>query len=385
MQQASLDLWHAVGARPVTENSEYLTQQLVTYIGNKRSLLEFIGQGARIVKKRLGKERLSTFDVFSGTGVVARYLRRDSERMIANDLERYSAVINRCYLSTPSSAVLRELKEHHRWLCERLSSDGDLKAGIIADLYAPKNDAAIQSGERVFYTQRNARFLDTARELIEEVPEGLRHFFLAPLLSEASVHANTSGVFKGFYKNSETGVGQFGGNNKDALVRIKGKIELPFPVFSNFDVDAQVHQKDANSLAREVDGVDLAYLDPPYNQHPYGSNYFMLNLLAEYTRPQETSDVSGIPTGWNRSDYNKKARALAALTNLVEGLKAKFLLVSFNSEGFIGREEMLAMLGRVGKTDVLETSYNTFRGSRNLHNRDIHVKEYLFLVEKTCS
>ena len=29
----------------------------------------------------------------------------------------------------------------------------------------------------------------------------------------------------------------------------------------------------------------------------------------------------------------------------------------------------------------MEKEYNTFRGSRNLNNRDIHVKEYLYLVE----
>ena len=52
---------------------------------------------------------------------------------------------------------------------------------------------------------------------------------------KASVHANTSGVFKGFHKNKETGIGQFGGSNSDALFRIKGNIVLPFPIFSNFN------------------------------------------------------------------------------------------------------------------------------------------------------
>ena len=37
--------------------------------------------------------------------------------------------------------------------------------------------------------------------------------------------------------------------------------------------------------SREYADLDLAYFDPPYNQHPYGSNYFMLNLLVHYRRP----------------------------------------------------------------------------------------------------
>jgi adenine-specific DNA-methyltransferase len=66
----------------------------------------------------------------------------------------------------------------------------------------------------------------------------------------------------------------------------------------------------------------------------------------------------------------------------VKTLRARFLLISFNSEGFIRREEMEEILRGTGKVEVLETPYNAFRGSRNLRSRDIHVKEYLYIVEK---
>jgi adenine-specific DNA-methyltransferase len=225
-------------------------------------------------------------------------------------------------------------------------------------------------------------YIDTARQLIEKMPQETRKYFLAPLLSEASIHANTSGVFKGFYKNKETGLGQFGGKNQDALFRITGDIQLPFPVFSNFNCATLIYNKDANEVIKTVPEVDIAYLDPPYNQHPYGSNYFMLNVITDYTRPAHTSNISGIPENWNRSDYNKGNRALQALANLVENIKAKYVLISFNSEGFINTEQMKNMLEKTGKLEILETKYNAFRGSRNLNNREIHVREYLYLVEK---
>ena len=128
----------------------------------------------------------------------------------------------------------------------------------------------------------------------------------------------------------------------------------------------------------------MAYFDPPYNQHPYGSNYFMLNLLAEYKRPdlEKISRVSGIPKDWNRSAYNKKKKVMEVFAQLVKEVKAKYLLVSFNSEGFISKDEMIDLLSSCGKVQVLESEYTTFRGSRNLSGRDIHVKEYLFLVKK---
>jgi adenine-specific DNA-methyltransferase len=189
-------------------------------------------------------------------------------------------------------------------------------------------------------------------------------------------------VFKGFYKNRETGIGQFGGKQGDALARIKGGVTLPFPVFSNYDCEVRIYNEDANKLIRELPEVDLAYLDPPYNQHPYGSNYFMLNLILDYTPPENPSRVSGIPANWKRSGYNKAKHALSSLCELVSGIRAKYVLLSFNSDGFIGRREMETMLGEIGKAEVLETRYNTFRGSRNLRNRDIHVREYLYLLEK---
>jgi adenine-specific DNA-methyltransferase len=108
----------------------------------------------------------------------------------------------------------------------------------------------------------------------------------------------------------------------------------------------------------------------------------MLNLILDYTYPEKTSIISGIPENWNRSAYNKGPNALKALTYLVENINSKYVIISFNSEGFINREQMRNMLMKIGKLEVLETEYNVFRGSRNLNNREIHVKEYLYLLEK---
>jgi adenine-specific DNA-methyltransferase len=363
------------------ENEAYLTRQLITYIGSKRSLLEFIGGGVRKVQRRLNKDKLVMFDVFSGSGIVARYFKQFAALLIVNDLEKYSRVINECYLSNQNELNMPQLKRYYNEITGELA-DKPLKRGLISDLYAPADENNIKPGERVFYTIRNAAYIDTARRLIGNVPESYQKYFLAPLLSEASIHANTSGVFKGFYKNKKTGIGQFGGYNQDALTRITGNITLPFPVFSNFDSDTIICTGDANKIIADVSEVDMAYLDPPYNQHPYGSNYFMLNVILDNKRTESISKISGIPENWNRSNYNREKHAYAALTELVTNIRAKYILVSFNSEGFISLKEMRDMLGRIGRVEVLETKYNTFKGSRNLNNRDMYVKEYLYLLEK---
>ena len=359
----------------------YLTSQLITCLGNKRALLPHIQEAVERVKRRLGRQRLLCLDAFSGSGAVSRLLKSHAERLVSNDLEDYAAVVGRCFLANREAVDEPALRDVVADLNDRVGRGG-LPQGFIAEMYAPRDDSRITRTDRVFYTAENARRIDDYRRLIDATPAAFRDLLLGPLLSAASIHANTAGVFKGFYKNRETGIGQFGGTGGDALARIRGPIELAVPVLGDFSCDCTVMQRDANEAVRLVRGLDLAYFDPPYNQHPYGSNYFMLNLIATYRRPERISRVSGIPADWRRSGYNVRSRAGDLLTDLVRHTDAAFLLVSFNDEGFLSPEEMRDILGREGTVEVVEIPYAAFRGSRNLRSRSPRVTERLFLVER---
>lgn len=369
------------GEVPVAECPDYLSRQLITYIGNKRSLLSQIGHAVEDVKHRCGVSKLRCFDVFSGSGVVSRFLKAHSSYIASNDLEDYAAIAGRCFLANRSEVDQQLLEECVDDLNERVLTE-TFPLGFIEDMYSPRDEQSITKEDRVFYTKNNARRIDNYRRLINTVPDEYRDFLLAPLLSEASVHANTAGVFKGFYKNRHTRIGQFGGSGSDALLRITGDITLSAPVLSEFECDYEVLQEDANQAAKHVSNIDLAYLDPPYNQHPYGSNYFMLNLIARYQRPKSVSRVSGIPDDWKRSGYNVRSESLKLMTDLVQNLDARFLLVSFNNEGFIAPKDMHSMLANFGAVETIEVHYNAYRGSRSFKNRSIHVTEHLFLVER---
>lgn len=370
----------ACGADTVQEDPAFLREQIITYIGNKRALLDFIGSAVQRVKARLGKQKLVAADLFSGSGIVSRFLKQHASLLISNDLEDYSRCINTCYLANRSAVNLPLLAE----LLHSLRADIERRPtpGFITEMYAPADDNCIRSGERVFFTHRNAVYIDTARRFIGELPEAQQPFFLAPLLYEASVHNNTGGVFKGFYKNS-AGIGQFGGQGRHALSRIMGNIELSLPVFSAFECEVRVTAKESLEAALSLPESDLVYLDPPYNQHPYGSNYFMLNLILRNRRPTSVSDVSGIPEDWNRSAYNKPAAVRQHLVSVIRACPAPYVLLSYNSEGFIPPAEMQSLLSSLGRVQTLEHSYQTFRACRNLRSRSSKVKEYLFLLEKS--
>lgn len=361
-------------------NSKYFVSHLVTYIGNKRKLLPFINEGISKVKKSLKKEKLVTLDGFSGSGVVARLLKYHSTKVISNDFEQYTKTINTAYLTNKSQVDLKELEKAIQFLNENKlkKTHSDY---FITNNYAPKNDNDIQPGERVFYTNKNARIIDNIRYLIDhEIDEKLKIYCLANLLVKASVHNNTSGVFKGFHKKD--GIGHFGGKGENALVRIKGEINLETPIFSEIECDIEVHNTDTNKLIQDIEDVDLAYYDPPYNQHPYGSNYFMLNIINGGKPVEIQNGVSGIAKNWQRSSYNKTQPAIQAMHDLIKNTRAKYILISYNDEGIIPFDKFKNIVDSHGSWELLEQEYNTYRGSRNLKNRNNKVRELLWLLKK---
>jgi adenine-specific DNA-methyltransferase len=363
------------------ENPAYLTRQLITYIGNKRALLGLIRSAVEDVRERTGRDKLRILDAFSGSGVVSRMLKQYGAELIVNDTEDYARVISECYLTNREDVSLNDVATAAVAL-NRAVEERSADPGFIRRLYAPRDANAIEPTDRVFYTPDNAERLDAYRQLLEREPPEIKALLMGPLLSEASIHANTAGVFKGFYKDRETGVGKFGGSGADALDRITGQIVLEPPILSAFACDYTVHQADANVLVNAVGDFDVAYLDPPYNQHPYGSNYFMLNLLVNYEEPTEVSRVSGIPTSWRRSGYNVRTQALPLLHELIDAVDARFVILSFNDDGFISPAELRDMLSEVGTVTEKRQPHATFRGCRNLRNRNIQVTEHVYLIEK---
>lgn len=363
------------------ESKDYLSKQIITYLGNKRELLKEIEEEVVFVSEQLKKEKLVCVDLFSGTGIVARLLKQYSSLIIANDLEAYSKIINECFLTNKSEFNEERFNKYLEEINRKINENPI--NGIVRKNYSPKNDKKITINDRAFYTNENATYIDSFRYYIDEiVPNNYKKYFLALLLTEASIHVNTCGVFKGFYKDRDTGIGKFGGKAENALTRIKGAITVVSPVLSNFETNYKVYQEDANNLSNKLKNIDLVYIDPPYNEHPYGSNYFMLNVILNNKIYGDMSKVSGIPNDWNHSIYNKKQTALNGMRDLVSKLDTNYILVSYNNEGFISFDEMKNMLLEFGNVKEKQIEYNTFRGSRNLKKRNIHTNEFLFLLKK---
>lgn len=364
--------------------NDYLADQLITYLGNKRKLIGNIEICVQNISKQLNKERLNILEPFCGSGSVSRMLKLYSNKLVVNDLEDYCSTLAKCYLASPNTAQYDKIKTNIT--CMNKHKFSKVAPSFIRKHYSPKDDKDIKEGERVYYTQYNAHIIDTFSHFIRKYPVNERCFYLAPLLTQCSVHTNTSGTFNSYHKKD--GVGHYGGKGENALTRIMGEIELPIPVFSyQPDTVVEVYNKDANKLIGELvergEWFDVAYLDPPYNKHPYGTNYFMLNMINRLDPIMDIPDNHrGQPDDWTRSKYNSFSECKRVFEELIKQIPASYVIISYNNEGILSEEQLTEILERYGSVSKQEIVYPTYKGCKNLASRNKDVLEYIWILNK---
>lgn len=378
----------------------FLTDQIIAYIGNKRKLLKLIYKAIESTGIEI-KPGIKFFDVFAGSGVVSRFAKTLNFEVFTNDWESYSKVINSAYLSINKRDIdsLFGSEQQYKNLINEINNLPDPKENdqYIAKYYAPKEDDINNVNykvERLFYTRKNALAIDKIRNYIEEnypsnskseKTKKIRNLLIAQIIYEAATHTNTSGVFKACHK-------EFGGHGKDALTRILSPISLHEPVLIDSDYECHIYQQDANILAEELEDIDIAYLDPPYNQHQYGSNYHMLNTIAKWDKipvplemnaKGELKEKAGIRHDWvnTRSPYCYKTEAEIAFKDLINKLDARYILISYSTDGIIPFEKMREICMAKGKTSIVTNEYTTYRGGKQSNQRKNTNIEFILVID----
>lgn len=380
----------------------YLSEGIIAYIGNKRRLLPLIGDA---LNKAAGGplDGLRFADPFCGSGIVSRFARRLGMKVTANDWEPYARVLAKAWLEPVPADIVR-IFGGSGGLEEAVDKLNHLpppaeEEEYLARYYAPSSpdpSKADYRTERLFYTRWNALKLDAARNWIDialakSLPDSdddlRRCLLLAPIIYAAATYVNTSGVFKAFHKG-------FGGHGKDALSRIMRPIDFIAPTV----IDAppgKVYSRDTAELVSEglLSDADIVYLDPPYNQHQYGSNYHLLNTLVKWDRVPEPLDLgpdgrlvrkAGIRRDWakTRSEYCSRRTACNAFSELLDGLKAPLLLVSYSTDGIIPFDKLRSLCEDYGRLRLEANPYPTYRGGRQSVRRKDRNLEFVLIVEK---
>lgn len=372
----------------------YLSRQLIAYIGNKRGLLPYL---AEVFTELDSRHPVGTFlDPFAGSGAVSRLARYLGYAVRANDWEFYSWVLVSCALTVGASelpALFRRQGGLEAAL-ETLNSGGlPQRVQYISRHYAPHDTVhADYRTERLFYTRENALFIDRVRETIESWYPGWeldgtalkeKLILLSALLYETATHANTSGVFKACHKG-------FGGHGKDALSRILSPMRLEAPPLIDRDEPSSATMLDAEAFCRSR-SADLCYLDPPYTIHQYGSNYFMLNTVAKWDRPPVPDErtasgrlkaKAGIRADWKetKSAFCYARSAPESMRRLIDSIDARFICLSYNTEGLVPLEELLEIMSGRGEVELFSREYTKYRGGKQSISRVVNNLELLLVV-----
>ncbi|MBI2058519.1 MAG: DNA adenine methylase [Nitrospirae bacterium] len=364
---------------------DYVFNQLIPYIGSKRKLLDLIQEAVGYVPVRHGETFL---DLFAGSGVVSRFAKQLGFRVIANDWEPYTKPINTTYVACNQVPKFKRLRGYAAAL-EELNSLRPKKGWVTGHLCPRSDEKYDVSADRMFYMRKNGVRIDAIRSAIQEwretglINETEEACLLAPLLYQACYRSNTSGVFKGFHKG-------WGGQTQTALYRIATDLRLTPAVFHDNGFENAATCQDSESLAKEIKNeVAVAYLDPPYNQHPYGSNYHVLNSIALWDKPSVPNRItrgtkSAIRTDWRtkrRSAYNYRGETVAAYRNLVHSLKAHTILTSYSTDGLIPLEEILRANAERGRVDVVLRGYKRYRVSSQRFSRKPMNVEYIVVLD----
>ena len=361
---------HHLRKTAARDTEEYVFSQLIPYIGNKRKLLDLIHQAIKLTNIEDG-----TFvDLFSGSTVVSRFAKKLGFRVLSNDWEPYSEQI------AMGTVVLNEIPKFENFggskeVFEILNNAIPVEDYVTKHLCPTDDQNLNHEKDRLFFMRKNGMKIDAMRELIskwieeEKITEMEFSYLMASFMYSASYVSNTSGLFKGFHRG-------WGGSNGTAQYRICSDIILRPPLLFNNEKENISTREDAGILVKKLPGIlgdipDIIYLDPPYNQHPYGSNYHVLNSITLWDKPNFPEKItrgtkSAIRLDWRterKSAYNSRLKAVQEFKILIEDISSKFILTSYSTEGNIPLEEMMKILGAKGSLNVVKREYVRYRVS----------------------
>jgi adenine-specific DNA-methyltransferase len=304
-------------------------RSVIKYLGSKRLLTDAIASAVRAFEAR------SVLDLFSGTSRVGRACKEAGFYVVANDHNRYAATLARCYVE----ADAREWRGPAERLIDELAQtppeEGYFTRTFCVDAryLQPKNGARVDAIR--------------ARIASLSLPPVLEAIALTSLIEAADRVDSTTGVQMAYLKRWSA--------------RSHNDLELRVPQLT--DGPGRALELEAEQAAETE--VDVAYIDPPYNQHSYLGNYHVWETLARGDTP-ETYGIANkrIDVRARRSEFNTRAGIKSALARTIAKVRARHLVVSFSNEGRLSREELEAMLAPRGHVRMVSTDFKRYVGAQ---------------------
>jgi adenine-specific DNA-methyltransferase len=337
----------------------------LNYIGSKHKLSSILEEKMRPYLEKYNVKTIA--DLFSGSGIMSRYF-HSKYNVIANEILYFGSII--------TEAQLIQIADYEKWI-ERLNKVPPVE-GIITKNYSPV-------GERMFFTEENAKKVDGMRIALEEWKKEKRITndeyikLLGTLIHCSDKHANVTSVYGAFLKKwkesakKELVLKPFYDHLSGGSLAISPK----YKVYQKDILELDIHQIEEDTGIK----IDAVYLDPPYNQRSYSKNYSPLETIAKYDdHPIKGKTGLREDSGKYSGLFCKKTEVFQAMSNLAKKLKdVPIVFMSYNNEGLLNEKDIRNIFIKEGKCiQCCKMDYGRFASNKN-QKRD--VQEYLFIIE----
>ena len=332
------------------------------FIGNKESIVEEIE--SFIDSKIAPDDRLVLFDAFCGTGSVSDRL-KNRFNVVINDNLKWATVYTAGRLYAPVCRFEGLGFDPFDFLNQSCNETH----GFIYKTYAPTES------DRMYFTPENAARIDYFRNQIEEwyisklLTESEYMFLLACLIESVSKVSNTAGVYGAFLK-------KWDGRALKPIEFIKPSYNKRTPE------DIAIYNDKIENIISGVE-CDILYLDPPYTQNQYGTQYHLLETLILNDCPSVSKVTGSRPVMPMRSDWSKEYKVNILFDKIIAKTKARYIVLSYNNDGFMSKEYIEAVMKRYGKPETYcckKIIYKKYQNWKSQNHKE-HF-EYLFFVEK---
>ena len=346
----------------------------MNYIGSKYSLIDFIKDTVHDVlvrNKELRQPCEMVFaDLFAGTGIVSGSFKELGYSIIANDIQYYSYVITKHMIENNGNL--------NKERCSNLIADLNSLTGTDGFVYKNYSYGGTDGQEfrRMYFSDYNARKCDAIRQVLDEwlkrrdINDSEFYYLLASLIDSIDRCANTALVYGAYLKKLKS--------------KAERKMELiGLPIMPG-KVNCSVYNEDACSLVKRIKG-DILYLDPPYNDRQYCSNYHVLETIAKNDNPKLHGKTGLRDYFEQKSLFCSKSTAADALQKLIADAKFKYIFLSYNNEGIISKEFIEKTMKEYGQYFVYSKEYHRFKSDRD-ENRKHKAKttlEYIHCLIKS--
>lgn len=336
----------------------------VRFIGSKTLLLDEINN---LLKEKTDGTELTFIDLFAGANVVGEYF-KDKYSVRSNDILYFSYCYAKAMIENNQPLTFNNLNVEP---FDYLNDPANIN-NFKGELYYTNAYTPITEDAGMYFSVENGIKIDFIRETIElwykskKITAYERYYLIACLIEAVSLVSNTTGTYGAFLKHWD----------KRALKTLDLK---PLPIINNKRKNIAFNE-DANELIKR-ETADIIYIDTPYNNRQYASNYHVLENIAKHDKPSLSGKTKIFDWSDKRSDYAMKSKALQAMEDLLANIKAKHVILSYNDEGIISIEDLHAILKKNAynhKVDVKTIPYKKYQSK--IPSQKAHLNEYLFYI-----